>query len=60
MDNTILFYKNHYKPIERYKPIKLIEHHYPTIRIAQRAKEREHKKKIINREISKLSIKINN
>lgn len=60
MDNTILFYKNHYKPLLRYKPIKLIEHHYPTLLIAQRAKEREHQKKIINREISKLSIKINN
>ena len=60
MDNTILFYKNHYKPIERYKPIKLIEHHYPTLLIAQRAKEREQQKKIINREISKLAIKINN
>ena len=58
MDNTILFYKNHYKPSERYKPIKLIEHHYPTLLIAQRAKEREQQKKIINREISKLAIKI--
>jgi len=60
MDNTILFYKNHFKSTEQYKPIKLIEHHYPTIIIAQRAKEREYKKKMINREISKLSIKINN
>jgi hypothetical protein len=60
MDNTVLFYGNHYKPNGRYKPIKLIEHHYPTLLIAQRAKEREQNKKLINRDISKLSVKINN